>query len=130
MPRPARVAAICALGSLALTVTSQAEGQAIPRNQFWTTTRAATLVKATAKIPCAKLVPNPNHLPPAASCATQPPSPITGATVGCTGQGTPLKGTRRYRRFLCQWTTVNRVSYGTLQIYVTGASTFRWKVIT
>jgi hypothetical protein len=88
-----------------------------------------TLVKKNVRIPCAKLVPNPNHLPPAASCATQPPASIAGSTVTCAGQGAPLKSTRRFHRFLCKWDSVNHVSYGSLMVYVSGASTLRWKVL-
>lgn len=120
---------IAAAAVTALIMVGAAAGS-IPRSHYWTVARAAVLVRTTVKIPCAKLTPNPNHLPPAASCATQPPSSIAGATVGCVGKGTPLRGARRFNRFLCNWRSVNDVSYGSLLVYVSGASTFRWKVIT
>lgn len=124
-----RSTVVVAATLLIASAATSASVASIPRSHYWTVVRASTLVKANVKIPCAKLMPNPNHLPPAASCATQPPSSIRGAIVTCDGRGTPLKGTRRYSRFLCRWTTANQVSYGSLMVYVSGASTFRWKVI-
>lgn len=115
--------------ALAAAALASAASAATPKSWYWSTARAATLVKAKVKIPCAKLTPNPNHLPPAAICATQPPSSIAGATVTCAGQGTPLKGTRRYTRFVCRWSTVNQTSYGSLMVYVAGVSSLRWKVV-
>jgi hypothetical protein len=121
--------AVFAAAVLTLVVTADLASAAVPKSHYWTTTRAAALVKANAKIPCAKLQPNPNHLPPAASCANQPPSSIAGTTVTCAGQGAPLKGTQRFNRFLCQWADANHVTWGSLLVYVSGPSTFRWRVI-
>lgn len=126
-----RAGAIAVVVTVVVTavVLAAAAAAAIPRSWYWSETRAATLVKKTVKIPCAKLVPNPNNLPPAASCATQPPSSIDGAAVSCHGRGTPPVRTRRFHRFLCSWDTANHVSWGSLMVYVSGASALRWKVL-
>lgn len=100
----------------------------------WTPAKTAALVQADVHIPWCRVYVNWQDSYGAPVCANgkavtpeaRAHEPLSPANVTCTGTLTARGG---YRQLRCSWHWNNSPEHGTIQVYVAGPKTFRWKAL-
>lgn len=126
MPKLALVSAIVA----ALAISPAAEATGPVTKWSWTASQAERLVLQKVRIPFCRVFPNEND------CANGRPIPGSHGTRGgyrvasasCVGTD-EIGSSFRFPRFSCEVVTAQYPRQGHIAVYVTGPTTFRWKII-
>jgi len=127
--RRAAATAVCLVCTLE---AASATGAATPRKWYWSQARAEATVLQKVKIPECWIWPDNRCSNPPGPFWANGGSRIKVATADCTGRDE--KGASfTFNRFVCK-IVVNDgngvpAAHGTIAVYVTGATTLRWKLL-
>jgi hypothetical protein len=110
--------------ALLFAVVVSAATAATQKKWYWSESRADALVVANERIPFCRVYPGDNECP----VGSMKNVAIRLDSADCSG-ASEYRSSFTYNRFTCKVVTYNNGANARIAVYVTGRSTFRWRVI-
>ena len=105
-------------------VVSTTATAATAKKWYWSESRADAVVVANVRIPFCRVYPGDNECP----VGSMKNVAIRLDSADCSG-ASEYRSSFTYNRFTCEVVTYNNGANARIAVYVTGRSTFRWRVI-